>query len=318
MFPLVRVACLLLWLSSSQVFVAEPPVESAPQAPAPVLGWVEKRTAAPAGSEIYDAQGRRIASFTDGCRTALLDGKERGFSERTAAHKVVSSQYVRVLPKPFDGKVDRAWLSAALADTAPDVLAISMQYVEGAPDVNKEALRIAGDADYGPLKNDARQEGADFNDYLGITWTNDKEQDKPEKSQARCVDCSGFMRLVWGYRCGLSLTLKPGQDATLLPRRAVDMARAAPGVLIIKNEGARPADFGLLRPGDLVFFDASKDDGTDIDHVGMYLGLDEAKHPRFISSRKSINGPTFGDFKGDSRLDGEGLYAKAFRCARRL
>jgi hypothetical protein len=50
----------------------------------------------------------------------------------------------------------------------------------------------------------------------------------------------------------------------------------------------------------------------------MYLGLDAGDHQRFISSRKGANGPTMGDFKGKSILDGTGLYARAFRAVRRL
>ena len=56
-------------------------------------------------------------------------------------------------------------------------------------------------------------------------------------------------------------------------------------------------DFSSVRIGDLLFFDADPDDGTRIDHVGMYLGLDAGNHHRFISSRKGANGPTLGDYK---------------------
>ena len=58
--------------------------------------------------------------------------------------------------------------------------------------------------------------------------------------------------------------------------------------------------------------------GPRIDHVGMYLGQDGARHHRFISSRKGADGPTLGDYKGKSILDGTGLFAKAFRAVRRL
>ena len=74
----------------------------------------------------------------------------------------------------------------------------------------------------------------------------------------------------------------------------------------------------MLRPGDLVFFDASIDDGTQLDHVGLYLGIDTSGHPRFVSSRKSVDGPTMGDAGGNSTLDGTMLYARTFRAARRL
>jgi hypothetical protein len=67
-----------------------------------------------------------------------------------------------------------------------------------------------------------------------------------------------------------------------------------------------------------VFSDASTDDGTAIDHVGLYLGKDSAGNYRFISSRKTVNGPTMGDVGGKSVLNGTGLYAKTFVAARRL
>ena len=76
--------------------------------------------------------------------------------------------------------------------------------------------------------------------------------------------------------------------------------------------------FAVLAPGDVVSFDASSDDGSDIDHTGIYLGVDQAGHARFVSSRKSADGPTMGDLRGRSTLDGTGYYATAFRTARRI
>lgn len=67
-----------------------------------------------------------------------------------------------------------------------------------------------------------------------------------------------------------------------------------------------------------MFFDANPDDGTLVDHVGMYLGPDSVGAPRFISTRKSVNGPTLGDVGGRSVLSGTGLYATTWRAARRL
>ena len=88
--------------------------------------------------------------------------------------------------------------------------------------------------------------------------------------------------------------------------------------MTIPNTGGQVRDFSRLAPGDLVFFDAATDDGTRIDHVGIYLGTDTAGRPRFLSSRKGINGPTLGDHRGKSLLDGTGLYAAAFRAVRSL
>ncbi len=74
----------------------------------------------------------------------------------------------------------------------------------------------------------------------------------------------------------------------------------------------------MLQPGDVVAFDASTTDGTRIDHVGIFLGRDSLGHDRFISSRKTADGPTLGDLGGRSVLDGTGLYAVSFRTARRI
>ncbi len=68
----------------------------------------------------------------------------------------------------------------------------------------------------------------------------------------------------------------------------------------------------------MVFFKGNPDSSRVIDHVGMYLGTDTAEHRRFISSRQTNDGPTMGDLGGASLLDGTGLYARAFRAARRL
>ena len=80
--------------------------------------------------------------------------------------------------------------------------------------------------------------------------------------------------------------------------------------------------YDKLTVGVLVFYDASTDDGTQVDHVGMYLGKDQGGNHRFVSSRKSINGPTFGDYKGRSVLNPvegtSGLYARSFRAVRPL
>ena len=124
------------------------------------------------------------------------------------------------------------------------------------------------------------------------------------------------MRMVWGYRAGLPLGLDP--DGVAIPRQSFQILDAAPGVVTIPNTGSQVRDFSHLSPGDIVFFDADPGDGPQIDHVGMYLGRDTGGHERFISSRKTNNGPTLGDAGGASLLDGRGLYARSFRAARRF
>jgi hypothetical protein len=277
----------------------------------------EHRLASPDRVVLRDDHGV-VATFTVGARTVVVRGPERVFAESTTAATVTTTSWVRLLAEPFTGTVDRAWLSARLTDTRDDVLSVAAQYLTGATDrLDATGLRIAGDASYGPLLADgSREEGSDFNDHLGLPWTYGTTVDQPEARQYGSLDCSGYVRAVFGHRMGMPLTLQP--DGARLPRRAVQLADSAPGVLVIPDTGTRPTDLSALLPGDLVFFDASTDDGTLIDHVGIHLGTDSAGAPRFVSSRKGADGPTMGDVRGRSTLSGTGLYASAFRAARRL
>lgn len=280
-------------------------------------GFTQVTLANPARVEVRDASGTWVATFTNGARTVTLLGPQRTFSESTAA-TVVTSVWVRLLPAAFDGMVDHAWLDQALVDSSPDLLAIAMQYIGGTAAVyDASGRKIAGDASYGPLKADGtRREGSDFNDYLGLRWSYGTTSDAPEADEIGSLDCSGFVRMVYGYRAGIAMSIS--STGTTLPRRAVQMAASAPGIMTVSNTGVQVTDFSTLGVGDLVFFDASTDDGTAIDHVGIYLGKDTSGNPRFISSRKTADGPMFHDVGGSSKLNGTGFYAKSFRAARRL
>ena len=277
----------------------------------------EERLTDPARVVVHDELGP-AATFTLGSRSVVVRGPQRTFAESTTTATVTTTSWVRLLAQPFGGSVDQAWLSARLADTSDDVLALAQQYVTGAPErADAAGARIAGDASYGPLLADGtREEGSDFNDYLGIPWTYGTKVDAPEAHQYGAMDCSGYLRTIFGYRAGVPLTLQ--SDGVGLPRRAVQMQDSAPGVMVVPNAGSRPASVGALLPGDLVFFDASTDDGALVDHAGIYLGVDSVGAPRFLSSRKSADGPTMGDIRGRSTLSGTGLYATSFRSARRL
>jgi cell wall-associated NlpC family hydrolase len=297
-----------------------PPAKKADAAPASRT-FCPQRALDPPRTVVERPCGTARAVLTDGARTVVIDGPERLFGEPSAANAVRTRSWVRLLPAPFSGSLDATLersLEAALADQGPDVLEVAMQYLEGAPPVLKDGLQIAGDASYGPLSDlGTRTEGADFNDYLGLRWTypdGAADQAKPERLHS--LDCSGYIRMIWGYRNGVPLA--PALSATALSRRAVQMDASTFGVTIIANGEVAGAALERLQPGDLVFFDADPLDGPAIDHVGTALGRDEAGHPRFISSRKSPDGPTLGDLHGASLLDGPGLYARAFRSARRL
>jgi cell wall-associated NlpC family hydrolase len=279
-------------------------------------------------AEVRDSDGKWLATFTTGTYTVVLAGPRRRFAEGTSS--VSHAKWVRTYPRPFAGKLHRQWLQRALAANqarVPDVLALAMQYIRGAPAVVEGGLQIAGDARYGPGPETERQEGSDFNDYLGVTWTYpDDPADPPEEEQFRCLDCSGYIRMVWGYRHHLPgggfedrvpLAAAPKPDRASIPRRAHQIYDSAPGVLVIRR-GEPTNRFSRLEVGDLVFFDADAGDGPQIDHVGMYLGRDRNRRYRFISSRKRRNGPTLGDYHGASVLDGTGLYARSFCGVRRI
>lgn len=273
--------------------------------------------------------GSPVAILTDDAYSVVLQGPERRFSEPSAMSAVVTTDWVRPLKSPFSGKMDRAmvaWIENALDDRSPDVFGVAMQYIEGAPSILENELQIAGDADYGPYDPSGpdggevrRIEGADFNDYLGIRWIYPSGAvSNPRRELIHALDCSGYIRMVWGFRLGVPLAPVLMAGARAIPRRAVQMDASNIGVVIIDDPSTALMETDRLQAGDLLFFDAEQDDGPAIDHVGMFLGKDERGRPRFISSRKNANGPTMGDFHGPSVLDGHSLYPTAFRSARRL
>jgi cell wall-associated NlpC family hydrolase len=272
------------------------------------------------------SSGVVVATLTDGARTAVLPGPRRTFAEpRFTNATVTSTTQVRLLPQAWKRGAERqpwfrTWLDREAASSKPDVLAVAMQYIDGQPAMrNAAGLRYRGDAAFGPPSRpgaSTREEASDFYDYLGVDWefpVGDKGHAEAKRYGA--VDCSGFIRLVYGYRMGLPL-LNVNRSGPGLPRRAYALAAFAPGKVIVPNARQRATSYDRLQPGDLVFFDISG--STQIDHAGIYLGRDSAGHHRFISSRARANGPTLGDLGGTSLLDGGGYYSRAFRTAKRL
>ncbi|MBY8885443.1 C40 family peptidase [Streptomyces sp. PTM05] len=290
-----------------------------------------QRLTGPGRTVVRDSHGKTLAVLTDGARTALMAGPTRTFSEpHTTSATVRHGMWVRLMPAPWAQESENAawfarWFPHALTDRSADVLAVAFQYAHGAPDqYDPSGLRYAGAASYGPRtpgqpgdSAQARQEGSDFYDYLGIPWTFPDSSAEPDRSRYGDVDCSGFMRLVWGYRTGLPLhgTNGPGPG---LPRRAFAIAAYGPGALLTRATSGPPADAGMLQPGDLVFFAIDSGHPSFVDHCGLYLGKDDAGHGRFYSSRIVADGPTMGDVAGPSVIDGNSFYAQGFRAARRL
>lgn len=244
---------------------------------------------------------------------------------------VTHGDWVRVLPEPFDGswtpaveQTVRGWAGS----TAPDVLAFAAMFLPGAPDVVCGAgpaagSRVLGASGYGYLDpRGLRYEGADFHEYMGIGWTfPDGTRTGPSQRQVGNLDCSGYTRMVFGHHLGVPLAAGEDTSGTRLPRRSRDMALHAPGVRVDRTDGTAPPAAAQLQPGDLVLFNAdSGDDGQSatVDHVGIYLGRDTAGGRRFLSSRKTVDGPTMADLGGASLLDGTGTYARTLHTVHRL
>jgi cell wall-associated NlpC family hydrolase len=281
----------------------------------------------PARTTVVDGAGTVLATFTDGARTATLDGPPRTFAEpQFGGAPVTTRQWVRLLPEEWSaGAQDepwfRPWLQEQLGSTEPDVLAVATEYLDGDPEVrDAEGVRVAGDARYGPPGPNGAPppENSDFVDYLGVDWRfADGEARRPDPERFGAVDCSGYVRLVYGYRSGYPL-LATNEAGPGLPRRARAMAGVGPGAVVLPDRGAPPTDLGALQAGDLLFFDLDQAPDREIDHSAIYLGRDDAGQHRFVSSRIRADGPTMGDLGGTSLLNDGGHYSRGFRSAKRL
>lgn len=284
------------------------------------------RLANPGRTVVRDPSGAVLATFTDGARTVALTGPSRTFSEpRFTDATITTTAWVRLAPEPWAPGAENApwfgpWFEKARKDTSDDLFATMMQYADGAPDQqNEDGVTFRGDAIFGPVEpaGYARLEQSDFFDYMGIPYRfPDAGRKSPKPDHWGALDCSGFVRMVYGYRLGYPLlgTNKPGPG---LPRRAFAIADFGPGVALIPNAHTRVTAYTALQPGDLVFFEV---EGTEdeLDHVGIFVGVDSGGHYRFMSSRERANGPTFGDLGGTSLLDDGGHYSSSWRAARRI
>ncbi|MEU8437432.1 NlpC/P60 family protein [Streptomyces sp. NPDC029216] len=294
-----------------------------------------ERVQSPARSVLRDATGQVLATFTDGARTATLTGPSRTFTEpANTTARVVTENWVRLMPEPWKQGAEstpwfKEWFKKYFGSQEDDIFAFAFQYGDQAP-VKKDAQGVpyAGDASFGPLNpsgsegNDLRLEQSDFFDYLGTPYTfRNGVRKVPQTARYRSMDCSGFVRTVFGYRARYPLmpddTPGPG-----LPRTANGIARSALGTDVIPLKGVaaqfRPASVDVIQPGDLLFFKLDARTKDRLDHTGIYLGTDTDGHQIFISSREEANGPTIGDKGGASRLDGNGYYATTLRSVKRL
>ncbi|MFL6119522.1 NlpC/P60 family protein, partial [Actinophytocola sp.] len=301
-------------------------IQGAGGASAAVASTRFDRLTNPGRTVVRDQTGAVLATFTDGARTVALTGPARTFTEpRFTRATITTTTWVRLAPQPWTPGAEKAawfgqWFAAARRDTGPDVFGVAMQYADGAADEKTaDGLRFRGDAIFGPVEpaGYARLEQSDFLDYLGISYAfPDAGRKTPKPAHLGALDCSGFVRMVYGYRLGYPLlgTNDPGPG---LPRRAWAIAEHGPGVALIPNTRTRVTAYDALQPGDLLFFEV---EGTEdeLDHVGIFVGTDSDGHYRFMSSRERANGPTFGDLGGTSLLDDGGMYSKGWRAARRI
>lgn len=241
---------------------------------------------------------------------------------------ITHDTWVRLLPTPFDGNWNesladqvRQWAT----DTTPDALAYAMMYITGAPVVLMPELgnaQVAGQSKYGPLDpvTGVPIEGADFHDYMNRDWTFPNGETWPaEPDEQGCMDCSGYVRMVYGFQMGLPMVRLTDFDGINLPRITRDIGLSGPGIIVAQAQDTAPP-LTDLRIGDVPHFDADTSDPVpgQFDHNGIYLGVDTLGHPRFVNSRKTPHGPTFGDLGGASRLDGSGTYATTLRLIRRF
>ena len=290
-------------------------------------------------STVYLKTGRNstwVATFTPSTRTVTMSGDARSFTENNLS--VNHNTWVRLLTSPFNGSVDTAWISARLAENVtntnvPDILEMAMDYLDDG----------SLDAKYGP--DNTLDEGSDWSDYLGVdhqyvnhwswslqkytNWTHVADNDR-----LGALDCSGFIRMVYGYRGGIPMMYNPDPNnpSSLFPRRSYQMWDSCIGKKVMTGYqfGAGDAEdkLALVRIGDLVLFNADTSTTTEkwrIDHVGMYLGEDQNGNMRFMHSRSTSNrGPSFNfDGTGKSIINDDGTddwlyYAKALVGARRL
>lgn len=243
--------------------------------------------------------------------------------------------WVRVLPEPFNGTVNYTWLEEQENNYKPDVLAVAASYLNRMPYAYLPGgIPIAGDANYnfrGP--NGDRQEGPDWNDYRGIDVTYDCTVRNARPQSYQSTDCSGHVRNVFEQFGVVPDYCAPNFDGVRIPRVTKNIEEFGPGVRVVAyvpNQVPSTSTWkSRIQIGDIVSFSAAEVLDYDpspgqgppdsrIDHNGIYLGVDEQGNHRFISSRKSINGPQMSDVSGNSTLEGTGLYAQAFRAIRRF
>jgi NlpC/P60 family len=299
--------------------------------------YVYQRRSDPARTIVGTMGGKQVAVLTDGARTVAFTGPTRTFTEpATTTATVTTDVWVRLAPQRWSEGAQHddwfeSWFGEQVASASPDLFGLYAQYAAGAPDRYEQSVRYAGAAKFGELT--ASEEGyenplgdrddrADFYDYLGVSYDFPDGVGKPHSEWYGDLDCSGLVRILYGYRMGYPMYLGDGPSggSDILPRHSYSIAAGGPGPMLFgggASSAPSAAELETLQPGDLMFF-AEGGDPSTVDHCGIYFGADQYGRRRFISSRMGANGPTFGDAAGMSVINGTGIYSRAFRGARRI
>lgn len=274
-------------------------------------GYEVRRLADPDRHEVYDATDQWIATYTLGSFTVTYRGAHRVFHQNNAT--IAGDIWARMLPVPFDGRIDFAHLDEMRTDPSPDLLAIGAQYLDGVPPIYSGGIQLAGDSGYG------EGIGSDFRDYLGITYVYSSGSIvSPRESRFLTMDCSGYLRMAFGYR-GSPYRIPFGTGG--LPRTSNDQFFYGHGTVIIPYADAKPdpAMLARLMPGDAVFFKSSDARDVLINHVGYYIGRDQNNRMRFIHSLSSyVDGPRFDVSPSLYVLDGNTSWPGYLRAVRRF
>ncbi|WP_433474188.1 hypothetical protein ACQPZP_36325 [Spirillospora sp. CA-142024] len=188
-------------------------------------GYRYIRSKHPDRTNVYDERNHLVATLTEGARTVVFRPRERTFSDPQAAAPVRTDAWVRFAAAPWrfgqqDTPAFRTWFAREVTDTSPDLFVDAMRYVTGHGE----------DAGFGRYAEDDvhRVRGADWNDYLGVAWGGLQ----PDPRLHRDLDCSGYVRLVYGHDMGVKLYPDTGSHADGLGRFSRSMAAGAPGVVI--------------------------------------------------------------------------------------
>ncbi|MER5960898.1 NlpC/P60 family protein [Streptomyces sp. NPDC002057] len=288
---------------------------------------------------VFDAGALGVRALASKGATVPLEARIYDFVVASADWPdppvVCHDTWVRVLPEPFDGTWSPALeqrIRAWAGDTSPDALAYASMFRPYAPTVTDPALqgaRVLGTSGYSDTDGAGlRYVGADFHEYMGLAWTfpaSGESTGVPETKWRGNLDCSGFVRMVYGHHMGIPMVLHKKYNGLNLPRESKRQATSGPGTVVAKGTDAPPS-LAALRVGDVVFFDAPTDPADNeatagvVDHTGIYVGRDQHGKLRFVSSRRTPNGPTMADLGAKSILNGAptDLYTKSLRVIRRF